>query len=92
MAPGLVRRVPPPDGEEGEGGGAAVGGGGVGADRADRGGKGYSCLAEIRTVETILDGQPATDVLKAGDRVRIWMEDDAGHSIFGAIEQELLPA
>jgi fumarylacetoacetate (FAA) hydrolase len=56
----------------------------------DRGGKGYSCLAEVRTVETILDGAPATPFLKAGDRVRIWMEDEAGRSIFGAIEQEVI--
>ena len=41
----------------------------------DRGGKGYSCLAEVRTVETILDGEAATPFLKAGDTVRIWMED-----------------
>ncbi len=53
----------------------------------DRGGRGYSCLAEIRTVETILDGQAATPFLKSGDTVRIWMEDATGHSIFGAIEQ-----
>ncbi len=53
----------------------------------DRGGRGYSCLAEVRTVETILDGTAATPFLKAGDTVRIWMEDSAGHSIFGAIEQ-----
>ena len=56
----------------------------------DRGGKGYSCLAEVRTVETILDGAAATPFLKAGDRVRIWMEDASGHSIFGAIEQEVV--
>jgi fumarylacetoacetate (FAA) hydrolase len=53
----------------------------------DRGGRGYSCLAEVRTVETILDGKAATSFLKAGDTVRIWMEDASGHSIFGAIEQ-----
>jgi fumarylacetoacetate (FAA) hydrolase len=53
----------------------------------DRGGRGYSCLAEVRTVETILDGKPATPFLKQGDTVRIWMEDASGHSIFGAIEQ-----
>src|SRR3954468_24471363 len=62
--------------------------GGPGAP-VDRGGRGYSCLAEIRTVETILDGRPATPFLKPGDRVRIWMEDESGHSIFGAIEQEV---
>jgi fumarylacetoacetate (FAA) hydrolase len=57
-----------------------------------RGGKGYSCLAEVRTVETILDGKAATPFLKAGDRVRIWMEDESGRSIFGAIEQQVIAA
>jgi fumarylacetoacetate (FAA) hydrolase len=51
------------------------------------GGVGYSCLAELRTVETITGGQPVTPFLKAGDTVRIWAEDDRHHSIFGAIEQ-----
>jgi fumarylacetoacetate (FAA) hydrolase len=54
-----------------------------------RGGRGYSCLAELRTVETILDGAPATPFLKRGDSVRIWMEDGQGRSIFGAIEQRI---
>jgi fumarylacetoacetate (FAA) hydrolase len=57
-----------------------------------RGGRGYSCLAEVRTVETILDGQAATPFLKHGDRVRIWMDDDHGHPIFGTIEQEVVAA
>jgi fumarylacetoacetate (FAA) hydrolase len=51
------------------------------------GGLGYSCLAEVRTVETILDGKPKTPFLKHGDTVRIWMDDDTGHPIFGVIEQ-----
>jgi fumarylacetoacetate (FAA) hydrolase len=51
------------------------------------GGLGYSCLAEVRTVETILNGAPQTSWLKPGDTVRIWMDDDRHHSIFGAIEQ-----
>lgn len=51
------------------------------------GGVGYSCLAELRTVETIRGGAPMTPFLKAGDRVRVWAEDDRHHSIFGAIEQ-----
>jgi fumarylacetoacetate (FAA) hydrolase len=55
-----------------------------------RGGKGYSCLAEIRTVETLLDGAPATPFLTHGDVVRIWMEDESGRSIFGAIEQQVV--
>jgi len=57
-----------------------------------RGGRGYSCLAEVRTVETILDGKAATPFLKHGDTVRIWMDDDDGHPIFGTIEQMVLKA
>jgi fumarylacetoacetate (FAA) hydrolase len=51
------------------------------------GGLGYSCIAEVRTVETLLRGKPETPFLKAGDTVRIEMLDDQHHSIFGAIEQ-----
>jgi fumarylacetoacetate (FAA) hydrolase len=51
------------------------------------GGLGYSCIAEVRTVETILRGKPETPFLKAGDTVRIWAEDDKHHPIFGTIEQ-----
>ena len=53
------------------------------------GGLGYSCIAELRMVETIRDGAPATPFLRAGDRVEIDMVDDHGHSIFGKIEQEV---
>lgn len=52
-----------------------------------RGGLGYSCIAEQRTVETLLDGEARTPFLKAGDSLRIEMLDVARHSIFGAIEQ-----
>lgn len=51
------------------------------------GGLGYSCLAEVRTIETILRGKPETPFMKAGDTVRIWMEDEKHHPIFGVIEQ-----
>lgn len=51
------------------------------------GGLGYSCIAEVRTVETILRGKPETSFLKKGDTVRIWMDDDRHHPIFGVIEQ-----
>ena len=51
------------------------------------GGVGYSCIAEMRVVETILLGAPKTPFLTPGDMVRIEMKDKAGHSIFGAIEQ-----
>ncbi|WP_188053062.1 fumarylacetoacetate hydrolase family protein [Sphingosinithalassobacter sp. CS137] len=60
--------------------------GGPGKPIAD-GGVGYSCLAEVRTVETILRGKPETSFLKAGDTVRIWAEDDRHHPVFGVIEQ-----
>lgn len=53
----------------------------------EAGGAGYSCIAELRTVETLLQGAPRTPFLQAGDRVRIEMLDSAGGSIFGAIDQ-----
>lgn len=56
------------------------------------GGLGYSCIAEVRTVETLLRGQPETPFLKAGDTVRIEMLDDKHHTIFGAIEQTVAGA
>jgi fumarylacetoacetate (FAA) hydrolase len=52
-----------------------------------KGGLGYSCLAELRTVETILDGAAKTSFLMGDDTVRVEMHDAKGHSIFGAIEQ-----
>lgn len=63
--------------------------GGPGRPIAD-GGVGYSCLAEIRTIETIRAGKPETPFLVHGDSVRIEMRDNAGHSIFGAIEQTVV--
>jgi fumarylacetoacetate (FAA) hydrolase len=56
------------------------------------GGLGYACIAEQRTVETIRTGHPTTPFLNFGDSVRIEMKDDRGHSIFGAIEQEVVRA
>jgi len=57
----------------------------------EEGGVGYSCLAEVRTVETILKGAPATPFLRFGDRVRIEMFGTDGASVFGAIEQTVVP-
>ena len=51
------------------------------------GGLGYSCIAEVRTVETLTKGAATTAFLKFGERVRIEMNDAQGHSIFGAIDQ-----
>lgn len=52
-------------------------------------GKGASCLAEQRTVETLRDGKPSTPFLKFGDSLKIEVTDAAGRSIFGAIEQTI---
>ncbi|GAA0777212.1 FAA hydrolase family protein [Roseibium denhamense] len=60
--------------------------GGPGKSLAD-GGAGYSCIAELRMIETIEHGEAKTPFLKSGDTVRIEMQDTGGHSIFGAIEQ-----
>ncbi|MEX1035237.1 MAG: fumarylacetoacetate hydrolase family protein [Sneathiella sp.] len=53
------------------------------------GGVGYSCIAEIRMIETIEQGKPVTPFMKFGDRVRIEMKDKDGNSIFGAIDQRV---
>jgi len=55
-----------------------------------QGGVGYSCIAEIRSVETIRSGAPQTPFLRFGDRVRIEMLDAQGRSVFGVIEQEVV--
>ncbi|HSV57375.1 MAG TPA: fumarylacetoacetate hydrolase family protein [Variovorax sp.] len=52
--------------------------------------KGYSCIAEKRCIETILDGQPATEFMKFGDTIRIEMKGLDGRSLFGAIDQEMV--
>ncbi|WP_417425821.1 fumarylacetoacetate hydrolase family protein [Hoeflea sp.] len=51
------------------------------------GGAGYSCIAEIRMIETIATGKPTTPFMRFGDTVRIEMNDGEDRSIFGAIEQ-----
>ena len=53
--------------------------------------KGYSCIAEKRAIETILDGKPSTEFMKFGDTIRIEMKGQNGESLFGAIEQEVVP-
>lgn len=51
---------------------------------------GYSCIAEIRAIEQIATGKPATGFMKFGDRIRIEMLDEAGRSVFGAIDQKVV--
>ncbi|MEL7044777.1 MAG: fumarylacetoacetate hydrolase family protein [Pseudomonadota bacterium] len=48
---------------------------------------GSCCLAEVRCLETIRDGAPSTPFMSFGDRIRIDMQDAAGNSVFGAIDQ-----
>ncbi len=55
------------------------------------GGAGYSCIAEIRMIETIQSGAPVTPFMKFGDSVIIEMKDADGASIFGRIEQTVQP-
>ena len=53
------------------------------------GGVGYSCIAEIRTIETIESGAAKSSFLQFGDKVRIEMLDANGESIFGAIDHSV---
>ncbi|CAB3927791.1 hypothetical protein LMG26858_06077 [Achromobacter anxifer] len=50
---------------------------------------GVCCLVEARVREKLRDGEMRTPFLKHGDRVRIGMRDDAGHSLFGDIDQQV---
>jgi fumarylacetoacetate (FAA) hydrolase len=50
---------------------------------------GSCCLAEVRCLETIADGQPSTPFMSFGDRIEIEMIDNQGDSIFGAIDQRI---
>lgn len=52
---------------------------------------GASCLAERRMLEIIADGKPNTPFMSYGDTVRIEILDRQGASIFGAIEQMIVP-
>lgn len=60
--------------------------GGAGKPVSD-GGVGYSCIAEIRMIETIEHGAPKTNFMKFGDTIKIEMMDGEGKTIFGAINQ-----
>ena len=51
---------------------------------------GSCCLAEVRCLETIANGSPSTPFMSFGDRVEIDMLDEAGNSIFGKIDQQVV--
>ena len=53
--------------------------------------KGYSCIAEKRAIETILDGKPSSEFMKYGDSIRIEAKGADGQSVFGAIDQKIAP-
>ncbi|MGB5778211.1 fumarylacetoacetate hydrolase family protein [Allopontixanthobacter sediminis] len=82
------------------GAGTVIGSGTVSNKGADgspgkpvsEGGAGYSCIAEIRMIETIASGEAKTPFMRAGDTVAVDMHDEHGHSIFGRIEQEVVAA
>jgi fumarylacetoacetate (FAA) hydrolase len=52
--------------------------------------RGSSCLAEKRMIEQINTGKIETPFMKAGDRIHIEMKNDAGLSLFGAIDQKVV--
>jgi len=51
---------------------------------------GSCCLAEVRCLETIADGEPRTPFMSFGDRIEIEMLDADGVSIFGKIDQTVV--
>jgi fumarylacetoacetate (FAA) hydrolase len=53
--------------------------------------RGAGCLFERRAEEILKDGTATTPFLKFGDRVRIEMLGPDGKSVFGAIEQRVVP-
>jgi len=76
--------------------GSIVGSGTISNRAIEKNGKkewvnGYSCIAEKRAIETILDGQPSTAYMKYGDTIRIEAKGKDGQSVFGAIDQEITP-
>jgi fumarylacetoacetate (FAA) hydrolase len=56
--------------------------------------RGISCLAERRMLEILgsPDRKPTTPFLRAGDRVAMEAFDAQGRSVFGRIEQKVIPA
>lgn len=52
--------------------------------------KGYHAIADKRAFELAQDGEARSAFLRLGDTVRTEMKDGEGHSLFGAIEQEVV--
>jgi fumarylacetoacetate (FAA) hydrolase len=69
--------------------GTIIGSGTV--SNADRG-VGSACISERRMIEVIEQGTATTGFIRFGDRVRMEAFDAEGQSIFGAIDQRVVPA
>jgi len=53
---------------------------------------GSACIAERRAIEIEDGGHAVTEYMRFGDRVRIEMLDANGNTLFGAIDQRMVPA
>jgi fumarylacetoacetate (FAA) hydrolase len=53
--------------------------------------RGSACILEKRAVEILEQGAARISFLKYGDRIRIECLDELGNSLFGAIDQTLVP-
>jgi fumarylacetoacetate (FAA) hydrolase len=52
---------------------------------------GSACLAEVRALETMEHGQPATPWLRWGERLHLEVLDGEGRSVFGAVDHRFVP-
>ena len=59
----------------------------IGSGTVSEEGKGFSCLVEKRTMETLQTGEARQPFMKPGDQVTISMRDPDGKNIFGTISQ-----
>ncbi|GAB2807778.1 fumarylacetoacetate hydrolase family protein [Comamonas piscis] len=53
--------------------------------------KGYGCIAEKRCMEALQNSKSKTGFMQFGDTVRMEMKGKDGHSLFGAIDQNVAP-
>jgi len=58
--------------------------------KIEDGGPGYGCIAEIRAMEQLTQGEPGTPYLRAGNRVRIEAADARGDLPFGKIDHRIV--
>ncbi len=68
--------------------GTVIGSGTV--SNADYAQVGSSCISEVRAIEIIRDGKPATPFMVHGDRVRMAACDSTGWMPFGVIDQAVV--